>query len=246
MRGGSGLAMCVAGRYVLPSPLRLASPQVRPATLHDDRRLCTMSKTLEKQIEDAERAETVPPEPEPDDDETTDDDETGEPDDDDEEGHEAEQEEAQAVVESDDPGMSMEAQRSGLEREATRHYKALEKLMPGFEHDFSECPTCMSFGYVPDPPPKVSEVHERCPACNGRGGVITPSLVEGHQIEQCMRCRGNGWIDKVPVAPAPTVYVDTTNGTTATLPAVEDPMVAALRAKGYIVTPTTPPAAPGA
>lgn len=151
---------------------------------------------------------------------------------------------AEREREGEDAEQSIEAQRQGLEREATRHHKALAKLMPGFEDSFSECPACMTFGYVPNPPLLVDETREACPACNGHGGVISGSRVEGHEVEQCSACMGNGWRTKAapPLTPvAPPSYGPPMPGNGA--PA-DDPRVAALRAEGYIVTPTAPPPAP--
>lgn len=200
-----------------------------------------MSRATELAREEAARAEAedddadhgpTDPTPDPDDDDNDDDDER----DDDPPSASSS---TQADPEAEAP--SIEKQQRDIEREMTRHHKALVKLMPDLDTLFSPCPSCQQFGYVLSPAPVLSTTHVLCEGCNGLGVVETPSRVDQHRYEQCDKCRGNGWL--LNVTP-PTITTDTNTATTFTPAAAnggDDPRVAELRALGYIVTPTTPP-----
>lgn len=97
------------------------------------------------------------------------------------------------------------ADEVALEKELTRHRKAVQKALgDGFEA-MTDCPTCYTLGYVPhglEPEPELLEDENlaACPACNGYGQVITGSRNEQYFTTQCTRCAGTGYRDKAAIA----------------------------------------------
>lgn len=173
--------------------------------------------------EDAEPVESI----EPDDDDAAEQEDEG--------GGAAESEPQEALA------PSVEAMMRSLESEHTRHEKALRKIMgEGFD-GYTDCPVCMSMGYVFGSPLNDDEGTEVCTACKGFGEVRTASLVPQHATRQCMACLGNGYVTKQAPAPLPSAPVGAPLAVAPDTAAVS-PEVEHLRGLGYtVVPPYVPP-----
>lgn len=97
------------------------------------------------------------------------------------------------------------ADEVALEKELTRHRKAVQKALgDGFEA-MTDCPTCYTLGYVPhgfEPEPELLNDPNlaACPACNGHGHVVTGSRNQQYITAPCTRCAGTGYRDKAAIA----------------------------------------------
>lgn len=94
-----------------------------------------------------------------------------------------------------------------------------------------------------------SDAHSTaCSSCGGEGAVLTGSKVVGQDKLPCVECEGMGWVPtddarrrgRLQLANGPTATalgVTPQDAAMSPTPQEEDPEVAALRAKGYVVVP---------
>jgi hypothetical protein len=79
----------------------------------------------------------------------------------------------------------------------------------------------------------------RCDQCDGNGWCLTDSLVPNYTETQCSKCAGKGWTGAQPVTGlnGEQVQPAAVTGPTVYPPASteDDPVVAGLKAKGYLV-----------
>lgn len=157
-----------------------------------------MSKITDMVEEEAQRAES-----EPDDDEGDGDGDDGhEPDEEPEPEPDEEPQEPEAQGPSD-------AQLRDMERENTRHEKALAKITGPDWQLFNPCPHCGGVGFSPLDPDELAglrsdETTTRCPTCDGWGQLKTESRVPAEMERNCSQCGGTGTIVKLaPVTLTP-------------------------------------------
>lgn len=92
-----------------------------------------------------------------------------------------------------------------LEKESTRHEKALVKILGAGATDHV-CEACEGMGYMPpgmaasEAPPEHDDYHA-CPVCAGWGVVQTGSMREGHVVRDCPDCNGRGYVERLPNMP---------------------------------------------
>ena len=187
----------------------------------------------ETELDDAElddAAEAV----EPDDDDDDDDDETDE--------DEAEQQASSTAI------------VRALEREHTRHAKAVAKALGLTLDELHDCPTCEGVGFTPEPIEAEPEIPfdpflTRCERCNGTARVRTGATSLGLDVIPCPVCQEKGYVQlpEQPTAGAtPTLDVREPNGQPAggVVVAGDTLTVAEARARGYVIVDPTPPSAP--
>jgi rubrerythrin len=187
----------------------------------------------------------------------------------DEDEHGDEQERLESLRESADFEKMIEKRYKQLDAEKQRHAKRLGEIMGDDAADLIQCPVCMDGidGYIfpPDAVPLPDEAigrirqviglpdlatfawakdTEQCPECKGKGKTRTGSDVPGYDVKECGTCASRGWVNLPGAAPA-----DWANGTTPPVatgplnagPELGDPMVDALRARGFAVIPPMAP-----
>jgi DnaJ-class molecular chaperone len=93
---------------------------------------------------------------------------------------------------------------------------------------------------VPEPrASKLAPGVQRCTQCEGNGWCLTDSLVPNYTETQCSACAGKGWTGAQPVTGVngEQVQPSTVTGPTVYQPVAteDDPVVAGLKAKGYLV-----------
>jgi len=132
--------------------------------------------------EEATRAETE--EPDEPDDQVGDDDEV------------AEEEETPVPV-----GTGPVFDEKALERELSRHEKAMQKVLGDGWAGMEPCGGCGSAGYVPAGYVSAPELQPDpncvvCDDCKGIGSRSTGSFAPGSEIIPCSVCNGAGWRDR--------------------------------------------------
>lgn len=161
---------------------------------------------------------------------------------------------APLVAEPVDDGPSIEERAKALDKEETRHRKALAKALDVDEAELHECPTCEGVGYTPelideDPALQPDPFLSRCERCNGTGEVLTGAQKLANWKVVCTGCAGQGYVQR---SEYPDVQPVTPNGPPQPQPAptpqpvgVNDHLtLAEARAQGYVVVDPTPPPAP--
>lgn len=163
----------------------------------------------------------------------------------DEELDEAEQpDEPEALAPVDDKPSDLAIVRA-LDREDTRHEKAVAKALgiePGAMH---RCPHCEGVGFTPQPleaePQLVQDPFtETCDRCKGNGSTLSGATRLGMYEIPCNGCSGSGYVQR---AEQPTVGATGTNGETRVTIAPPPPQVAQgdaaaiadLKARGYTI-----------
>ena len=150
-----------------------------------------------------------------------------------------------------------------LDRENTRHEKAVARIMGEDFRFVAACPTCQAFGFIWPPPPeerpeyREHSITKRCATCGGLGDVKTGSLRAGNELIRCADCKGYGYqpnpatapatFTDAPATPAPSGGAELAPAGASPAPETpvsEDPRVAELRAAGFIVMPPVQQAAP--
>lgn len=140
-----------------------------------------------------------------------------------------------------------------LDREATRHEKALAKVLRVTVDALHSCPTCEGVGYTPEPieaeaDPPQDPYLIRCERCAGTGSVRTGATRRALYEIPCPGCTGQGYVQQ-PEQPAAGTELG--NGVAAYAPPAPPAQVAPgdrdaladLRARGYtIVEPIVVPA----
>lgn len=167
--------------------------------------------------------------------------------------------ELEPELEPDEPdeAQSTQALLQSLEREETRHSKAIAKALGVELEALHECPTCDGIGYTPEaidkPAPLVQDPYtETCSRCAGNGEVLSGATARGLYTIPCNGCGGSGYVTKQE---QPDVGTDFGAGAPPIAaympPAIASPQdaatVALLRSQGYtILEPIeVPPAAIG-
>ena len=149
-----------------------------------------------------------------------------------------------------------------MDAESVRHAKRVAEIMGDDFGTAEVCPLCSHFapgfiGLVPAPDaalellrpalglPDVSNLERdpqahACETCDGKGQTLTGSRVPNQETRTCPTCMGRGWVGAVPVAPASNGDAEAqpvlTGPTAPPLPD-DDPAIAALVARGYMVVP---------
>lgn len=114
--------------------------------------------------------------------------------------------------------MSDAAQEKAIEKEMTRHEKAMARILGDGFADMAPCQTCYSMGFVPSEAPVFDPDFEKCDVCKGFGFRLMPTNAEGKGAMPCAACQGNGYRAKAMPAPPPTAlapilrYIDPTTG----------------------------------
>jgi hypothetical protein len=189
----------------------------------------------------------VEPEPEPVDD---DDDDDAHVDDDDAAGELTNEE---LDEHENEQQASSNAIVQALQREETRHRKALAKALGVAEAELHECPTCEAMGYTPEaidaePELRQDPTTDTCPVCAGEGQTKTGATIRGLYAKPCSGCGGTGYVQH---AEQPAAQPWGPNGLPTVIaggpPLVTNPhdeeLARELRSKGYtIVEPVTVPA----
>ena len=144
-----------------------------------------------------------------------------------------------------DDGRSIEAVKRELDREATRHEKALAKALGLPVEALHSCPTCEGTGYTPEPieaePELVQDPFtQTCERCKGNGRTLSGATSLALREIPCNGCGGSGYVQlpEQPAAGAPAG-----NGPAAQAPTYAPPLpaadvppeVLALRQQGYTV-----------
>lgn len=132
-----------------------------------------------------------------------------------------------------------------LDREATRHEKALAKALGVPIEALHSCPTCEGVGYTPEPieaqgDPPQDRYLERCERCDGHGTVRTGARPTALFEVPCPGCTGQGYVQ---LPEQPEAHAELGNGAPAYAPPAPAPQVAPgdrdavadLRARGYTV-----------
>lgn len=127
--------------------------------------------------------------------------------DEDEEEQAAEEEQAGQPAEPEpaaEPGHDAEALAKQLDREASRHERAVAKIV-GAELPLTPCAMCDSLGYMPpgSEVPPAADWTRTCPACAGHGVRLTGSRVPASLTVECRACGGRGFQERTET-PAPT------------------------------------------
>lgn len=155
-------------------------------------------------------------------------------------------EQGERVVEPEEPDeQSSLALVQALDREATRHEKALAKALGVPLDALHSCPTCQGVGYTPEPieaeaDPPQDPYLERCERCAGTGSVRTGATRRALFEIPCPGCTGQGYVQ---LPEQPTAQGELGNGTPTYPPPAPSPHVAPgdadavadLRARGYTV-----------
>lgn len=117
-----------------------------------------------------------------------------------------------------EPEQDSQAIAKQLDREATRHERAVAKIV-GAELPLEPCPMCESLGYMPpgSEVPPAADWTRTCPACAGHGVRLTGSRVPSALTVECRACGGRGFQERTeppqPVAaPAPAEPAQQGNG----------------------------------
>lgn len=140
-----------------------------------------------------------------------------------------------------------------LDREATRHEKALAKALGVPIEALHPCPTCEGVGYTPEPieaqgDPPQDRYLERCERCDGHGTVRTGARPTALFEVPCPGCTGQGYVQ---LPEQPEAGAELGNGAPAYAPPAapvavapgDRDAIADLRARGYtIVEPIVVPA----
>jgi hypothetical protein len=171
---------------------------------------------------------------------------------DDEQAEQAEAEEpAEAEPEAEE--QSSFALVQALDKEATRHEKALAKVLGVSVDELHSCPTCEGVGYTPEPIEGEADLEQdpyltRCERCAGYGEVRTGARAPGLVTVPCPGCTGQGYVQ---LPEQPEAQPELGNGAPAYAPPAPSAQVAPgdrdavadLRARGYtIVEPIVVPA----
>jgi len=198
----------------------------------------TTEPAVDPDAEPLEVEELEPTEVEPDDDDL-------EPDDD-----------AQAAPEPDE-APSTQALLEGLEREYSRHRKAIAKALGIDPAEMHECPTCEGVGFTPEaidaPPALVQDPYtETCSRCAGNGSTKSGASPLGLDVIPCNGCGGSGYVVKAEQPAAGAGFGEVPAGSGYVPPPApptpaDDPVLAELRSRGYtilepIVVPQPAPA----
>lgn len=168
-----------------------------------------------------------------------------------EEVEELDAEELDELQEADAP--SSTAIVAALERENTRHGRAIAKALGLAPDELHACPTCEGVGYTPElqeaEPELVQDPFtETCERCRGNGQTKSGATALGLAVIPCNGCGGSGYVTKpeqptigsVPPNGAPTVIA---GGPPVVTSPADAALAAELRSKGYtIVEPIDVPA----
>lgn len=155
-------------------------------------------------------------------------------------------EQGEAEVEPDAPEeQSSLALVQALDREATRHEKALAKALGVPIEALHSCPTCEGVGYTPEPieaeaDPPQDPYLTRCERCAGTGSVRTGATRRALFEIPCPGCTGQGYVQ---LPEQPDAQPELGNGAPAYAPPMPAPSplpgdsltVAEARARGYTV-----------
>jgi hypothetical protein len=170
-----------------------------------------------------------------------------------------------ATVVRDD--RDLEALRKKLDNEDIRHSKRIAEIFGDDAPHLLQCPMCLhltaGFLFPPDAAPIPEEnvalirsligmpakrtlkrhpSFTTCPECEGEGSIDTGSHRIGYDESACPGCAGKGWVGIGASANGPqTGTAGTATATVTPLQAVEDedPEIARLRARGFLVVAPT-------
>jgi len=120
-------------------------------------------------------------------------------------------------------GLDHDQLAKAIEREQTRHEKALRNIVGDPFELYTACDQCGTIGFLlPEfqPMPPLLEARDKaaCDGCNGHGIQISHSLNENHLLEPCLKCNGNGWVTVAIPEPAPAWTPPTEPGIVAGAP----------------------------
>src|SRR4051794_2618018 len=99
-------------------------------------------------------------------------------------GTDLEPAEPELELEAPDEQPSTQALLQSLERESSRHAKAIAKALGVELEELHDCPTCDGIGYTPEaidaPPPLVQDPYtETCSRCAGNGETLSGATSRG-------------------------------------------------------------------
>jgi rubrerythrin len=173
--------------------------------------------------------------------------------------------EPEAVAEPEPQGLTekeIQQRFDKLGKENERHANRVGEILAEDANDLVPCPLCSHFihGLIyPQVPPEeivnavlpaigmagVNDYQEakwasRCPDCDGHGLVITGSRIHENVAVKCITCNGSGYTVTSGAVPAPQGPVGESQAGDAPLydgVNPDDPAVAELRARGFMVMP---------
>lgn len=109
-----------------------------------------------------------------------------------------------------EPEADASALAKQLDREASRHERAVAKIV-GAPLPLTPCPMCDSLGYMPpgSEVPPAADWTRTCPACAGHGVRLTGSRVPAAMTVECRACAGRGFQERAETpAPAQVAAVE--------------------------------------